>query len=93
MLHVDFGSDAKRVLKALDRSLAIVELEPDGKIIAANENFCRLFGYAPAEIEGKPHSLFVDPVDAKSADYAEFWAKLKRGEFDAGEYRRVGKFG
>ena len=61
MLRPDFGGDAKRVLKALDRSLAIVEFEPNGKIIAANENFCRLLGYELAEIKGKHHSLFVDP--------------------------------
>ena len=93
MLHPDFGGDAKRVLKALGRSLAIVEFEPNGKVIAANENFCRLLGYQPAEIEGKPHSLFVDSDTAKSPDYAEFWTKLGRGEFDAGEYKRVGKDG
>ena len=93
MLHPDFGGDAKRVLKALGRSLAIIEFEPNGKIIAANENFCRLLGYEPAEIKGKPHSLLVDPDTAKSADYKAFWAKLERGEFEAGEYKRVGKDG
>ena len=79
MLRPDFGGDAKRVLKALDRSLAIVEFEPNGKIIAANENFCRLLGYELPEIEGKHHSLFVDPDDVRSPDYKEFWAKLGRG--------------
>ena len=93
VLHPDFGGDAKRVLKALGRSLAVVEFEPDGKVIAANENFCRLLGYQPAEVEGKHHRLFVDPDTAKSPDYAEFWPKLGRGEFDAGEYKRVGKDG
>jgi len=93
VLHPDFGGDAKRVLKALGRSLAIVEFEPNGKVIAANENFCRLLGYEAAEIEGKHHSLFVDPDAAKSADYAEFWPRLGLGAFDAGEYRRIGKGG
>jgi methyl-accepting chemotaxis protein len=93
VLHPDFGGDAKRVLKALDRSLAIVEFEPNGKIIAANENFCRLLGCKPTEIKGKHHSLFVDPDTAKSPDYAAFWVRLGRGEFDAGEYKRVSKDG
>ena len=30
---------------------------------------------------------------AKSPDYKAFWAKLGRGEFDAGEYKRIGKDG
>ncbi len=93
MFHADFGGDAKRILKALGRSLAIIEFEPEGRIIAANENFCRILGYQCAEIEGKHHSLFVDPDYAKSPDYREFWAKLGRGEFDAREYRWIGKGG
>ncbi|MGD1016956.1 MAG: PAS domain-containing methyl-accepting chemotaxis protein [Roseiarcus sp.] len=93
MLHPDFGGDAKRVLEALGRFLAIIEFEPTGKIIAANENFCRVFGYEPAELRGQHYSLFVDPESAKSPEYKEFWAKLGRGEFDAREYRRIGKGG
>jgi methyl-accepting chemotaxis protein len=93
VLHPDFGGDAKRVLKALRRSLAIAEYEPDGKTIAANENFCRVLGCEPSEVKGKPHGQFVDPATAKSPAYKAFWAKLGRGEFEAGEYKRVGKDG
>ncbi|WP_256843409.1 PAS domain-containing protein, partial [Pseudomonas aeruginosa] len=28
---------------------------------------------------------------ARSAEYREFWARLGRGEYDAGQYRRFGK--
>jgi methyl-accepting chemotaxis protein len=93
MFHPEFGGDAKRVLEALGRTLAIIEFEPNGKIITANETFCRLFGYEPPELKGKRHSLFVDPDTVESPDYTEFWAKLGRGEFDAGEYKRFGKGG
>ena len=93
MFHPDFGGDAKRILKALGRSLAIIEFEPNGKIITANEKFCRALGYELAEIKGKHHSMFVDPDYARSPDYREFWAKLGRGEFDAREYKRIGKGG
>jgi methyl-accepting chemotaxis protein len=80
MLHPDFGRDAKRILKALDRSLAIIEFEPTGKIITANENFRSALGYDLAEIKGKRHSLFVELAHAASRDDAEFWAKLGRSE-------------
>jgi methyl-accepting chemotaxis protein len=93
VLHPDFGGDAKRVLKAVGRSLAIVEFEPNGKIIAANENFCRFLGYEPSEIKGKQHSLFVDPDTANSPDYKALWTKLERGECEGGEYKLVGKDG
>src|SRR6185295_10081479 len=35
----------------------------------------------------------VDPALAASDEYREFWAKLARGEYDSGQYRRVGKDG
>ena len=66
MFHADFGGDAKRILKALDRALSIIEFEPDGTILCANENFCRMVGYELAEIKGKHHSLFVDPGPPKA---------------------------
>ncbi len=92
---IGFGASSRSaaVLEALGRSLAIVEFDPSGKILAANENFCRALGYDLSEIRGRHHSLFVEPDYVKSADYKEFWAKLGRGEFDAREYKRVGKGG
>ena len=93
MLHPDFGGDAKRVLNAIGRNLAIIEFEPNGKIIAANENFCRLLGYEPAEIKGKHHNLLVEPDAANSPDYRMFWAKLERGECEDGEYKLIAKDG
>ena len=93
MFHADFGGDAKRTLKAIGRSLAIIEFEPDGKIITANENFCRALGYELEEIKGKHHSMFVEPDYVRGPEYREFWAKLGRGEFDAREYKRIGKGG
>ena len=87
------SAEAVSVLAALDRSLAIIEFDPRGKILTANENFCSVLGYSLSEIRGQHHSLFVDPDYARSAEYAAFWAKLGRGEFDQREYRRIGKGG
>jgi methyl-accepting chemotaxis protein len=87
------GSDSKAVLGALGRSLAIIEFEPSGKILTANDNFCKAMGYDLAEIKGQHHSMFVEPDYARSPEYREFWAKLARGEFDAREYKRLGKGG
>ncbi|WP_296595709.1 PAS domain-containing methyl-accepting chemotaxis protein [Phenylobacterium sp.] len=81
------------VLDALSRSLAIIEFDPKGNILTANENFCEAMGYSLSEIQGRHHSLFVDPEEVKQPAYAAFWQKLARGEFDAQEYRRLGKGG
>ena len=37
--------------------------------------------------------MFVAPAERDSAAYKEFWAKLGRGEFQSGEYKRFGKGG
>jgi methyl-accepting chemotaxis protein len=55
-------SDRKGVLEALSRSLAIIEFEPDGKILTANQNFCDALDYTLAEIQGRHHSMFVEPA-------------------------------
>ena len=86
-------SKAKRVLNALDRSLAVVEFDYTGKLLAANRQFCQLMGYTEAELIGQHHSMFVDAAFAASPAYKEFWAKLRRGEFDRQEYLRIGKGG
>src|ERR1700722_15124709 len=93
-----FGFDAasktnKATLDAIGRSLAIIEFVPTGKILSAKENFCKALGYQASEIIGQHHSLFVEPEYVHSPEYREFWAKLGRGEFDAREYKRIGKGG
>jgi methyl-accepting chemotaxis protein len=95
MLGFQLGgaSSATDTLSALDRSLAIIEFDPQGNILTANANFCAALGYALDEIKGRHHSLFVDPAYARTAEYSAFWAKLGRGEFDAQEYLRIGKGG
>ncbi|WP_411851289.1 methyl-accepting chemotaxis protein [Stenotrophomonas sp. LGBM10] len=80
-------------IAALHRVQAVIEFDLDGTILEANENFLQTLGYSLAEIQGRHHSLFVDPAQAQSEAYRAFWAKLGRGEFDAGQYRRVGKGG
>jgi len=52
-----------------------------------------VIGYSLAEIQGKHHSVFVDPSYRNSRDYEDFWAKLRRGEYQAAQYKRIGKGG
>ena len=37
--------------------------------------------------------MFVEPSHRQSPDYRAFWEKLGRGEYDAGQYKRLGKGG
>lgn len=81
------------VYSALQRVQAVIEFDLDGLIVEVNQNFLDTLGYTRDEIIGKHHRIFCDPEYAASAAYPAFWAKLRRGEFDRGEYRRLGKNG
>jgi methyl-accepting chemotaxis protein len=78
---------------ALDRAQAVIELDLKGTVIDANRNFLDLTGYSRDEVRGRHHRMFVDPEYAASEQYAAFWERLARGEFEAGEYKRLGKDG
>ncbi|MFX6330661.1 PAS domain-containing protein, partial [Acinetobacter baumannii] len=57
------------------------------------DNFLRVVKYRCDEIVGKHHSIFVPPEERGQPAYQAFWAALRRGEFQAAEYRRIGKGG
>ena len=85
--------DAEAKLTAIDRAQALIEFDLQGRVLAANDNFLKLMGYALDEVKGRHHRLFVDPAHAGSPDYMAFWERLGRGEFEHGEYKRMGKDG
>jgi methyl-accepting chemotaxis protein len=78
---------------AINRSQAVIEFTLDGTIVHANENFLNALGYKLDEIKGQHHSMFVEASYRQSPEYRAFWQKLGRGEFDAGQYKRIGKGG
>ncbi|UUI61430.1 PAS domain-containing protein [Aeromonas salmonicida] len=80
-------------LNALSRVMGKVEFSLDGTILDANPRFLDIVGYQLEELKGQHHRLLVDPDYAQSADYRTFWETLRRGEFLAGEFCRLGKQG
>ncbi len=87
------SAESASQLAAIDRSQAVIEFKMDGTLVTANDIFLKATGYTLDEVKGKHHRMFVDEVYQQSADYGEFWAKLNRGEYQAGEYRQIGKGG
>lgn len=81
----------KQLLAALSKSQANIEFKPDGTIVGANDNFLACLGYSADEIKGRHHSLFCDPTYTSSQAYRDFWANLGRGDFQAGQFRRIAK--
>lgn len=80
-------------IQAINKVQAIIEFDLEGNIINANENFLLTLGYELDEIQGRHHRIFCEEDHVNSKEYKKFWEKLRRGEFDSGEYKRITKSG
>ena len=87
------AADMAGQVAALNKAQAVIEFDLDGRVISANRNFLDALGYRLEEIEGRHHRLFVDAAERETPAYRRFWQALGRGEFQAGQYRRIGKGG
>jgi len=87
------AADHAGQIGAISKSQAVIEFKLDGTIIGANSNFLQAMGYQANEIEGHHHRMFVDAAYGASEDYRRFWEALARGEYQAAEYKRLGKGG
>jgi methyl-accepting chemotaxis protein len=87
------NADLAGQIDSIGKSQAVIEFNLDGTIITANDHFLNALGYTLGEIKGKHHSMFVDPSERDSAGYREFWSSLNRGQYQAAEYKRIGKGG
>ncbi len=87
------NSDNAGQIQAINKVQAVIEFNLDGIVQSANENFLQTLGYTLDEIKGKHHRFFCEENYSHSGQYKEFWAKLGRGEFEAGRYKRIGRGG
>ncbi len=87
------AADFTGQLNAISKSQAVIEFDLSGTILNANDNFLNTLGYSLSEIKGKHHSMFVETVYGNSQEYRKFWENLRNGEYQAGEFKRLGKGG
>ena len=85
--------EAEGKLGAIDRAQASIEFDLSGRVLTANKNFLKLMGYELDDILGRHHRMFAESAYAASAEYQAFWERLARGEFESGEYKRIGREG
>jgi methyl-accepting chemotaxis protein len=86
-------ADMEGQLAAIHKYQAVIEFDPQGKILDANENFLSATGYTLDEIVGKHHSIFCDATYRQSLEYRQFWEALGRGEGLCAKSRRFGRNG
>ncbi len=79
------------LLAALDKSLAVIDFQPDGTVITANQNFLNCFGYRLEEVVGKHHRLFCDSDFYQNNPH--FWQDLGSGDIKSGLFMRLGHRG
>jgi len=87
------NADFAGQLAAIGKSQAVIEFDLDGTIRTANAGFLDTMGYSLAEVQGKHHSMFVEPAYRDSSAYRDFWAALGRGEYQTAEFKRLAKGG
>ncbi|OUM05804.1 chemotaxis protein [Pseudomonas syringae] len=83
----------KGLTNALEKSMAVVELGLDGKILRANDKFLATMGYRAEELSSKTHRDFCEPEMLRSREYADLWASLKAGKFISGTFKRINRNG
>lgn len=81
--------DVQGQLEALNRAQAVISFALDGTILDANDNFLKAMGYRLDQIQGRHHSMFVDPQEVASDAYRALWAGLRAGRFSQAEYKRL----
>ncbi len=87
------NADFRGQIDAIGKAQAVITFDLTGRVLDANDNFLATLGYTLGEIKGQHHSMFVEPAHRQSPEYRAFWEKLGRGEYDAGQYKRIGKAG
>ncbi|WAC49419.1 PAS domain-containing methyl-accepting chemotaxis protein [Asticcacaulis sp. SL142] len=80
-------------VNAIERAQAVIEFAPGGEILTANDNFLKTMGYSLDEVVGQHHRMFCESHYSQSKEYNAFWEALRNGEFQAAEYKRIGKGG
>ncbi|OEC36242.1 chemotaxis protein [Pseudomonas sp. 21C1] len=90
---IETSREYENLVKALQRSTAVIEFNLNGDVITANKPFLDAMGYNLAQIQGKHHRIFCEPAETSSAQYQRFWEQLRRGDFVTGRFKRVDSSG
>ena len=77
-------------LRAIDNSVAMLEMNDKGQILQANENFLKVMGYEDKnDLLGKYHSDLVEKDIVLSESYVQLWQDLREGKTVEGTFKRI----
>ncbi|ODP31864.1 EAL domain-containing protein [Pandoraea sp. ISTKB] len=79
------------LLEALDRSLGMLTLTPDGTVVDVNDKLLGVFGYTRDALIGKRHAMLCDPLDDTCGDALAQVVSTRRSHTD--QVRRLRRDG
>jgi len=80
----------EQILK--DTDFLVSQTDAKGKILFANEDFCKIAGYTLEELIGKPHNIVRHP-DMPHAAFKDLWDTVKSGKVWKGYVKNKTKSG
>ena len=81
---------AEYILKS--ENFLVSQTDESGKIIFANDDFCKIAGYSVEELVGQPHSI-VRHKDMPRAAFKDLWDTIKQGKIWTGYVQNATKDG
>ncbi|MDP2850185.1 MAG: PAS domain-containing protein [Sulfuricurvum sp.] len=75
-----------------DTDFLVSQTDSKGKIIFANEDFCKIAGYTLEELIGQPHNI-VRHRDMPHAAFKDLWDTVKAGKVWKGYVKNATKNG
>lgn len=90
---IETSQHYESIINAMHRSTAVIEFDLQGNVLVANDIFLKSMGYKLEDIKAQHHRIFCHPETVNSPDYAKFWQNLNKGNFVAGRFRRVDRYG
>ena len=84
--------ELNQVMSALDKAAIVALTDAAGKIIHANDNFCRISGYSREELLGKDHSILRSP-EHQHGFFRDMWRTIASGKPWSGEIVNLAKNG
>lgn len=75
-----------------DTDFLVSQTDGAGNIMFANDDFCKIAGYAIDELIGKPHSIVRHP-DMPKAAFKDLWNTVKSGKIWTGYVKNATKNG
>lgn len=85
------SKELEATVEAIDESLGFLELDKNGKVIIINQFLIDLLKIDENKLYGKHHRNLLNPEEATSKNYNDFWEKLRIGEIQIVERKYVVK--